>query len=326
MFEVATREADGFVVDMIRQKKMAARALLFSGPPGTGKNTLDLGISQELELKLDPTIYDALIKEKVAVGDVDSESDCSDVIFRTILPSESEAFLVLQIQNALQRATVDSNSQVGPIFEILNAKESPPTYFRTNKFTSAFQEIVDAYGLKLKGLYMYTGGFYRYSIFALIFWETRRSDFSVSMGHHGYVFTFFSFVYLCGFARAGSITLALHDASDVFLKVGKMSKCIMKVTPTKPCSPNLGRKPAPRPVEDTQSPPLSSFTQLRSCGAGTLGTPVQKGDLKKILARETNLEAKDQRLLFKGKEKGDGERLDMAGVKDMSKKPDGRSC
>ncbi|PWA66424.1 BCL-2-associated athanogene 4 [Artemisia annua] len=43
------------------------------------------------------------------------------------------------------------------------------------------------------------------------------------------------------------------------------------------------------------------------------------GDLKKILARETNLEAKDQRLLFKGKEKGDDERLDMAGVKDMSK-------
>lgn len=38
--------------------------------------------------------------------------------------------------------------------------------------------------LKLKGLYMYAGGFYTYSIFALIFWETRRSDFGVSMGHH----------------------------------------------------------------------------------------------------------------------------------------------
>ena len=51
-----------------------------------------------------------------------------------------------QIQKALQRATVDSNSQVGAIFEVLHAKESPPTYFRTNKFTTAFQEIVDAYG------------------------------------------------------------------------------------------------------------------------------------------------------------------------------------
>lgn len=31
---------------------------------------------------------------------------------------------------------------------------------------------------------MFAAGFYAYSIFALIFWETRRSDFGVSMGHH----------------------------------------------------------------------------------------------------------------------------------------------
>ena len=31
---------------------------------------------------------------------------------------------------------------------------------------------------------MYAAGFYTYSIFALIFWETRRSDFGVSMAHH----------------------------------------------------------------------------------------------------------------------------------------------
>ncbi|KAI4304756.1 hypothetical protein MLD38_040228 [Melastoma candidum] len=149
--QVEAREACGLVVDMIRQKKMAGRALLLAGPPGTGKTALALGISQELgskvpfcpmvgsevyssevkktevlmenfrraiglrikenkevyegevteispeetesvtggygksinhiiiglktvkgikQLKLDPTIYDALIKEKVAVGDV----------------------------------------------------------------------------------------------------------------------------------------------------------------------------------------------------------------------------------------------------------------
>jgi len=55
----------------------------------------------------------------------------------------------LQIQDALQRATLDSKSQVGSIFQVLNTKESPPTYFQTNKFTSAFQEIVDAYGYVL---------------------------------------------------------------------------------------------------------------------------------------------------------------------------------
>ncbi|KAK4481444.1 hypothetical protein RD792_012338 [Penstemon davidsonii] len=52
-----------------------------------------------------------------------------------------------QIQNVLQRATVDSNSQMGAIFHVLETKDSPPTYFRSNKFTSAYQEIVDAYGV-----------------------------------------------------------------------------------------------------------------------------------------------------------------------------------
>lgn len=56
-------------------------------------------------------------------------------------------FATKQIQEALQRATFDSNSQVGAIFQTLHTKELPPTYFRTNKVTSAFQEIVDAYGV-----------------------------------------------------------------------------------------------------------------------------------------------------------------------------------
>ncbi|KAF5184473.1 V-type proton atpase subunit a isoform [Thalictrum thalictroides] len=52
-----------------------------------------------------------------------------------------------QLQEALQRATIDSNSQVGIIFHVMDAVESPPTYFRTNRFTNAYQEIVDAYGV-----------------------------------------------------------------------------------------------------------------------------------------------------------------------------------
>ncbi|EFJ27201.1 hypothetical protein SELMODRAFT_266959 [Selaginella moellendorffii] len=145
------REAAGLVVEMIRGKKMAGRALLLAGCPASGKTAIALGIAQELgskvpfcpmvgsevfssevkktevlmenfrrsiglriketkevyegevteltpeetesttggygksihhviiglktvkgskQLKLDPVIYDALIKEKVAVGDV----------------------------------------------------------------------------------------------------------------------------------------------------------------------------------------------------------------------------------------------------------------
>ncbi|KAJ4832651.1 V-type proton ATPase subunit a1 [Turnera subulata] len=56
-------------------------------------------------------------------------------------------FAKSKIQEALQRATFDSNSQVGIIFHGMDALESPPTYFRTNHFTNAFQEIVDAYGV-----------------------------------------------------------------------------------------------------------------------------------------------------------------------------------
>ncbi|XP_056168915.1 V-type proton ATPase subunit a1-like isoform X2 [Syzygium oleosum] len=56
-------------------------------------------------------------------------------------------FAKAKIQEVLQRATFDSNSQVGIIFHTMDAVESPPTFFRTNKFTNAYQEIVDAYGV-----------------------------------------------------------------------------------------------------------------------------------------------------------------------------------
>ncbi|ESW30758.1 hypothetical protein PHAVU_002G179900 [Phaseolus vulgaris] len=56
-------------------------------------------------------------------------------------------FATTQIHKVLEQATVDCSSQVGVIFQVLHTKESPPTYFCTNKFTSSFQEIVDAYGV-----------------------------------------------------------------------------------------------------------------------------------------------------------------------------------
>jgi len=42
------REAAGIVVDLIKQKKMAGKALMFAGIPGTGKTALALAISKEL--------------------------------------------------------------------------------------------------------------------------------------------------------------------------------------------------------------------------------------------------------------------------------------
>lgn len=46
------REAAGIVVDLIKMKKLAGRAVLFAGPPGTGKTAIALAISQELGTKV----------------------------------------------------------------------------------------------------------------------------------------------------------------------------------------------------------------------------------------------------------------------------------
>ena len=46
------REAAGIVVELIKSKKMAGRALLLAGAPGTGKTALALSVAQELGVKV----------------------------------------------------------------------------------------------------------------------------------------------------------------------------------------------------------------------------------------------------------------------------------
>ncbi|XP_048237584.1 V-type proton ATPase 116 kDa subunit a 1-like isoform X2 [Haliotis rufescens] len=52
-----------------------------------------------------------------------------------------------RIQQALRRGTERSGSSVPSILNRMTTKQEPPTYNRTNKFTSGFQAIVDAYGV-----------------------------------------------------------------------------------------------------------------------------------------------------------------------------------
>lgn len=51
------------------------------------------------------------------------------------------------VQEALREATAESNADVPTVFQQLRTKELPPTYFKTNKWTNAFQEIINSYGI-----------------------------------------------------------------------------------------------------------------------------------------------------------------------------------
>ncbi|KAH7314748.1 hypothetical protein KP509_21G018800 [Ceratopteris richardii] len=95
----------------------------------------------------DIELWDSIVKKEKAVNhtlnmlSIDVTRKC--LVAEGWCPVSAE----VQIQDALERAASDSNSQVVTIFQVIKTKELPPTYFKTNKFTGAFQEIVDAYGI-----------------------------------------------------------------------------------------------------------------------------------------------------------------------------------
>lgn len=51
------------------------------------------------------------------------------------------------VHDAVRHASESSHAQTETIVENINPDGAPPTYFNTNKFTSGFQNIVDAYGV-----------------------------------------------------------------------------------------------------------------------------------------------------------------------------------
>lgn len=54
---------------------------------------------------------------------------------------------IMDVQNALTVASQRSRALVEPVLHVLDSKDTPPTHFELNKYTKAFQSIVDAYGV-----------------------------------------------------------------------------------------------------------------------------------------------------------------------------------
>eukprot|EP01115_Flamella_aegyptia_P006834 TRINITY_DN28317_c0_g1_i1.p1 TRINITY_DN28317_c0_g1~~TRINITY_DN28317_c0_g1_i1.p1 ORF type:complete len:822 (+),score=388.53 TRINITY_DN28317_c0_g1_i1:76-2541(+) len=52
-----------------------------------------------------------------------------------------------KIVNAMRQATETSGALVPSVLSVIQTNEEPPTHFRTNKFTSTFQGIVESYGI-----------------------------------------------------------------------------------------------------------------------------------------------------------------------------------
>ncbi|XP_057528105.1 ceramide synthase LOH2 [Amaranthus tricolor] len=105
---------------------------------------------------------------------------------------------------------------------ILRISYSEPWFRDTQKYFKGWPDQELKFPLKL--YYMCQCGFYLYSIAALVTWETRRKDFSVMMSHHVITVLLIGISYITRFFRIGSIILALHDASDVFMEAAKVFK------------------------------------------------------------------------------------------------------
>ncbi|KAK7826821.1 ceramide synthase LOH2 isoform X1 [Quercus suber] len=105
---------------------------------------------------------------------------------------------------------------------VLKITHSEPWFRDTKEYFRGWPN--QEFPLPLKLYYMCQCGFYTYSIAALLTWETRRKDFSVMMSHHVITVALIGYSYITRFFRIGSIILALHDASDVFMEAAKVFK------------------------------------------------------------------------------------------------------
>lgn len=105
---------------------------------------------------------------------------------------------------------------------VISIIQQEPWSLNTKEYFKGWPNQEINFSLKL--FYMCQCGFYIYSIAALLTWETRRKDFAIMMSHHVITSILIGYSFLTSFFRIGTIILALHDTSDVFLEAAKVFK------------------------------------------------------------------------------------------------------
>ncbi|XP_020274215.1 ASC1-like protein 3 [Asparagus officinalis] len=105
---------------------------------------------------------------------------------------------------------------------VISIIQQEPWSLKTKEYFKGWPNQEMNFSLKL--FYMCQCGFYIYSIAALVSWETRRKDFSIMMSHHIITSVLIGYSFITRFFRIGTIILALHDTSDVFMEAAKVFK------------------------------------------------------------------------------------------------------
>uniref|UniRef100_A0A8C1XUB0 V-type proton ATPase subunit a n=1 Tax=Cyprinus carpio TaxID=7962 RepID=A0A8C1XUB0_CYPCA len=105
------------------------------------------------------------------------------------------------IQFALRRGTERSGSTVPSILNRMQTKQTPPTYNKTNKFTSGFQNIVDAYGI---GTYREINPDFENNLTFTIWFNNAQSTFSQVINYISpYTIITFPFLFAVMFGDMG---------------------------------------------------------------------------------------------------------------------------
>ncbi|CAI7927393.1 unnamed protein product [Closterium sp. NIES-54] len=137
-----------FPEEPARQRQMLAEV---RGRLGELQTTIDAGNRHRDNVLNSISVYvdrwTSLVRNEKAVYHVLNQLSID--VTRKCLVAEAwcPTSALVKVQEALERGMAASNAAVSTIFHTLRSREAPPTFFRTNKFTSAFQAIVDAYGV-----------------------------------------------------------------------------------------------------------------------------------------------------------------------------------